>query len=615
MIVERFGQRGTYVRCAAALLWLLLLAFAAGAHARSLELAPGSNEASLGAHLDYFHDTTASDDLQTALSRVQKGEYAPVPGGNAAFGFQNGAYWFHTTVVNRNASEPRWMLVQRYALSDHIDVYARYLDGRTVHMRSGDSLPFSARSIPYRHPNFRLDLPLDQPVELLVRVRSQSSMQVPLDLYTPSAFTSLSRDAQFIMGIYYGILLALFVYNLVLWVSLRDASYFWYLLHISAFGLVLFTLNGFGFEYLWPHSTWLADKSVPLSICLALIGMQQFARTFLELPARFPAGNRVSLGWIVFFVLLGFASLQLPYRIAVPLASAAVLLGVAWIFVATLVVLRRGYTPARLFLLAWSMFLLGTTVFTLLAFGLLPKNLFTEYGVQIGSALEMLLLSVALGYRYAALRNENERIVNEANLQLERKVAQRTQELRSALTQLEEAHRRLRDSSRRDGLTGLYNRAHFHDTFQSLLARSREQHCPVSLLMIDLDHFKSINDRYGHLVGDDCLRWAAQRIGQTLRTQENALLARFGGEEFVVVLPDHDLGAAVAVAEQLRRRLVEEPCISGEHRLRVSASIGVHTVEAGSDTDSDGALSVADQALYAAKANGRDCVRTSITAA
>lgn len=619
---EQFGHHNTATQPRAAgqalallCLWLILCGLCFGAEARTLILAPGTSETSLGEHLDYYHDKTASDDIDSALNRVTRGEFVPVPGSNAAFGFQKGAFWFHATVINRNAEEPRWMLVQRYALSDHIDVYLRYVDGRIVHMRSGDAIPFSERSIPYRHPNFRLELPPGESVELLVRVQSQSSMQVPLDLYSPAAFTSLSRDAQFIMGVYYGILLALFVYNLVLWLSLRDPSYFWYLLHISAFGLVLFTLNGFGFEYLWPRSTWLADKTVPLSICLALVGMQQFARTFLELGTRFPAGNRVSLGWILFFILMGFASLQLPYRVSVPLASAAVLLGVAWIFVATLVVLRRGYTPARLFLLAWAMFLLGTTIFTLLAFGLLPKNMFTEYGVQIGSALEMLLLSVALGYRYAALRNENERIVNEANLQLERKVAQRTQEVRSALTQLEEAHRRLRDSSRRDGLTGLYNRAHFHETFGSLLAKGRELHRPVSLLMIDLDHFKSINDRYGHLAGDDCLRWAAQRIGQALRTHEAALLARFGGEEFVVVLPEHDLGAAVAIAELLRRRLVEEPCVSGEHRLRVSASIGVHTVEAGSDTDSDGALSVADQALYAAKANGRDCVRTSITAA
>src|SRR5690606_16244868 len=239
--------------------------------------------------------------------------------------------------------------------------------------------------------------------------------------------------------------------------------------HLSAFGMVLFTLNGLGFEYLWPDSAWLADKSVPLSICLALIGMQQFARIFLELKTRFPRGNIVSLGLIGFFLLLGIASLWLPYHASTPIAARAVLVGVLWIAVACIVVTRRGYVPARLFLLAWSMFLLGTTMFTLIAFGVLPKTFYTEYGVQIGSALEMLLLSVALVNRYASLRKENARIVGEANQKLERKVAQRTQEVRAALVQLEEAHSRLRDSSRRDGLTGLYNRTYFHDAFEKML--------------------------------------------------------------------------------------------------------------------------------------------------
>src|SRR3546814_9674863 len=99
-------------------------------------------------------------------------------------------------------------------------------------------------------------LPPGQPVELLVRVQSESSMQVPLVIMTQTAFAELARDAQFAIGIYYGILLALFFYNLVLWLMLRDSSYFWYLFHLSAFGMVLFTLNGLGFEYLWPNSAW-----------------------------------------------------------------------------------------------------------------------------------------------------------------------------------------------------------------------------------------------------------------------------------------------------------------------------------------------------------------------
>src|SRR3546814_918860 len=99
---------------------------------------------------------------------------------------------------------------------------------------------------------------------------------------------------------------------------------------------------------------------------------------------------------------------------------------------------------------------------------------------------------------------------------------------------------------------------------------SQQSHQAVSLLMIDLDHFKGINDRYGHLVGDDCLRFTAQRIGKVLRAHD-ALLARFGGEEFVVGLPNHDLHDAVEVAESLRRALVESPCGTQGHSIRISA--------------------------------------------
>ena len=611
--------RGRDMRCGKMFAWLfatLLLGFscAQAAAPPTLQITPGHGEIQLSPWLSYRQDMGAIDQPVDAFRRVAAGEFSPLPDGKSEFGFQPGAFWFHARVVNLDDAETRWLLVQQYALSDSVDLYVRYPDGHVFHQAGGDHVPFATRSIRDRHPNFLLDLPPGQPVELLVRGQSESSMQVPLVIMTQTAFAELARDAQFAIGIYDGILLALFFYNLVLWLMLRDASYFWYLFHLSAFGMVLFTLNGMGFEYLWPNSPWLADKAVPLSICLALIGMQQFARSFLELKKRFPRGNLVSLGLIGFFLLLGLASLWLPYSTATPIAARAVLVGVLWIAVAAVVVMRRGYIPARLFMLAWAMFLLGTSMFTLIAFGILPKTFYTEYGVQIGSALEMLLLSIALGNRYASLRKENERIVSEANQKLERKVAQRTQEVRSALVQLEEAHGRLRDSSRRDGLTGLYNRTYFHEAFDKMLAESRLSHQPLSLLMIDLDHFKLINDRHGHLAGDDCLRSTAQRIGKVLRAHES-LLARFGGEEFVVGLPGHDLHRAVEVAESLRRALVESPCTSQGHEIRISASVGVHTIAPGSIDNMDAALEIADRALYAAKANGRDCVKTSISAA
>ena len=595
-------------------LWCAGIGVAAAATVAPLVLDAETSSIPLSPRIAYRHDAGAADGATEAFRRAEAGEFQPLPDGTPTFGFQDGAYWFYLPLVNRDVAEPRWLLVQEYALSDQVDLYLRYPDGRIEHASSGDHAPFNSRFIRYRYPNFRLDLPLGQPVEMLVRVQSQSSMQVPLVLYTPKAFAELMRDAQFSTGLYYGIVLALLFYNFVLWIMLRDPGYFWYLLHTGAFGLVLFTLNGYGFEYFWPGSPWLADASVPLSICLALIGMQQFSRTFLELPERWPAGNRVSLALIGFFVLLGLASIWLPYSTSTPLASRAVLFGVIWIIVAAVVMLRRDYRPARLFLLAWSLFLLGTAMFTLLAFGLVPRNFWTQNGVQIGSALEMLLLSLALGSRYAALRNENIRIVQQANEQLERSVIDRTKQLRTAMAQLGEANVQLRDYSQRDPLTGVYNRRHFREAFEQALDARMDNGKPLALLLLDLDHFKKINDTYGHLAGDDCLHFAARSVEDVV-VPRGGLVARFGGEEFVAVLPGADAQDALQVAEAVRLRIQQAPVSTGGHNIRLSASIGVHTVIEGHQATPEDVIRIADEALYRAKDDGRNCVRHSVVVA
>src|SRR5690606_41186831 len=168
-----------------------------------------------------------------------------------------------------------------------------------------------------------------------------------------------------------------------------------------------------------------------------------------------------------------------------------------------------------------------------------------------------------------------------------------------ALLQLEDVHARLRESSRRDGLTGLFNRTWFHEAFQRIVAEARENRSPVSLLMVDLDHFKAINDRHGHLAGDECLRWAAGKIAGAAGS--DALVARFGGEEFVVALPGHGRRGAVEVAEAIRGALADGPCMANGTALHISASIGVHTLPAETTAGSDDAFEIADRAMYAAK--------------
>jgi diguanylate cyclase (GGDEF)-like protein len=381
--------------------------------------------------------------------------------------------------------------------------------------------------------------------------------------------------------------------------------------HLAGFGLVLFCLNGLAFEYLWPNYPWLANHAIPLTMCLSQMAMHQFARTFLELRQRWPLGDMLSLAFIVFLGALAVASFWLPYRIPVKIGTYAVFPTVLLLLYQAFHAIRNGYRPARLFLAAWTMLLLGTAIYATVSFGLLPKNLFTEYGIQFGSALEMILLSFALAYRYAALRSENESVVREANEQLERNVSRRTAELSAALEQLADANSRLRESNRRDVLTGMFNRRHFREVFEQMLQQAHETRQPLSLMLIDLDHFKQVNDEYGHLAGDECLRALSRMLNQCLSSEPGAVIARFGGEEFVVVLPGVASPRILDIAEKVRSHINSEPVHYAGREIVIAASIGVHTVPAGANVSADEVLHHADDALYSAKNAGRNRVHAA----
>jgi diguanylate cyclase (GGDEF)-like protein len=583
-------------------------ALAAGQRA---EITPGLSELPLSPYVGYLVDADGVADASSMFQAAAQGRFKPLPNGNPTFGFRDGAYWFHTRLFNRGNPEERWLLVLQYSLLDNVDVYMRYPDGRVDHLASGDKLPFSARSIRYRQPNFWVELPQRTEVELLVRAQSESSMQAPLVIYTFGAFAEIERDAQLGIGIYDGILLALFFYNLILWLSLRDSSHFWYMCHLAGFGLVLFCLNGLAFEYLWPNYPWLANHAIPLAMCLAQIAMHQFARTFLELRQRWPLGDRLSLAFIVFLGALAIASFWVPYRTSVRIGTLSVFLTVPLLVVQAFHAIRHRYRPARLFLAAWTMLLLGTAMYATVSFGLLPKNLVTEYGIQFGSAMEMILLSFALAYRYASLRAENENVVREANEQLERNVSRRTAELSTALEQLADANSRLRESNRRDVLTGMFNRRHFREVFEQLLQQAHETRQPISLMLIDLDHFKQVNDDFGHLAGDECLRALARMLSECLAPQSGAVIARFGGEEFVVVLPGVASPRVLDIAEKVRQHIGNAPVHYAGREIVITASIGVHSVPAGASVGADEVLHHADDALYSAKNAGRNRVHAA----
>jgi len=171
--------------------------------------------------------------------------------------------------------------------------------------------------------------------------------------------------------------------------------------------------------------------------------------------------------------------------------------------------------------------------------------------------------------------------------------------------ELRQANERLHQLVIRDPLTGLFNRRHWRFLMLRELERCRRHERPMAVMMIDIDHFKQVNDRFGHGVGDRVLTAVARRLESSIRTPDS--VARLGGEEFGVLLPETDIGEACTAAERLRIA-VREIALPGLEQLDIRVSIGVAAGAALADEEIDVLMAAADEALYQAKHSGRDRV-------
>ncbi len=158
----------------------------------------------------------------------------------------------------------------------------------------------------------------------------------------------------------------------------------------------------------------------------------------------------------------------------------------------------------------------------------------------------------------------------------------------------------------RDPLTGLYNVRHLHEVLPAMLERTRRTHRPLCLIMLDLDHFKQVNDTWGHEVGNIALRQTARILSAQVRIVDT--VCRYGGEEFVVILPDTGLRAAVRIAERIRQAIAETPVEHPDGSLRLTASMGVEIHRPQDDIDPEALIEAADRLLYQAKQSGRNRV-------
>lgn len=371
-------------------------------------------------HLDFLKDDDVKltfDDVTQASANWQAFT-AIVPN----FGFSTASYWFRTRITNAGAKPTHVLFEVAYPSLNELDIYEVSESGEKKTYVLGNLIPFAQRPVNSR--NYVVDIAL-APAETKVvylRAHTAGSMQLPLRLWQPDAFSR--SDQRFVLGqgFYFGMILSLAVYNFFVFLIMRDASYFYYALSGIAFGLFQVTLHGLSFQYLWPDWPVFNKYAMPVLANLFGFGASMFAVHFLQLrdgPKKY-YWPLLASGRFLFVVLLLIPVLK--YHNALRIVSATAILASLFAIFIGFRLWQQGSQQARYFLIAWISLLLGLALFGLNKFGVLPHNMLTEYGVQVGHALDVILLSMALADRFNILRKEKIALLNQSN-ETERKAA------------------------------------------------------------------------------------------------------------------------------------------------------------------------------------------------
>lgn len=575
------------------LIWLFCGLFAQPLQA-ALQLQEANPPQPLAAHVEVLTDPRGQLQLHELLTGNHP--FAPPSGGNLNFGYVQGAVWLRLEVQSAQAQPGNWRLAFSYPSLDRIELYDIGSDGIRL-SQAGDMLPFEQRSVGNRTPVFDIRLQPGEKRTLYLRATSEGTMTLDSALYPRHQHERHSIDGYLVHAMYAGTLLALACYNLLLFFALRERPFLYYALFVSAFFVGILGLNGLGAQFLWSGAGWWTNRALPFGInAAAAIGLL-FARSFLDTAKWMPRGDR----WLRLATILlagcALATLLLPVQQALQLMSISGLCMCLCTLITGFICVRRGAPGAALFLLAWLTLLLGASLLALRNFALIPSNAFTMHAMQIGSALEMILLSLALAARFNEIKRQKEQVLQSHERQLEHRVAERTEAL-------EQANRQLSSMAMQDALTQLANRTSLQSQLDQAIQRAKRRNETLAVMLIDLDGFKPINDLHGHELGDRVLVEIARRLRECARDSD--LPARLGGDEFVLVCEAIDSAEhALEVAERILTGL-HAPILLGELCLQVGASIGI--VLSRGDESGTALIRQADAAMYAAKAAGRNRV-------
>lgn len=605
--------------------WMLMVSqFACGADALVLP-ATSVEHLSVRPYLSFYETNEETLQVEQVRQPAWRERFKQPENFTPSFGYSDLIYWLRFSVENSSAQELDLVFQIEFPLLDDVKVYQYNGEQLVAEFRVGDRMPFFNRPIQSRHFQMPINLEGYAVNEFYLRVESTSPLEVPIYISSIKKHLAYSSFSEWMIGLAYGIALGLGLYNLLLGISTKDLVYIHYAgFTLSVFGIYA-SIDGYSYM-LWPANVAWQQMFHLYAVFMTCIFAVTFSRAFLD-SANKGLKSDSCTRFMILPAVLGLMFIPMTEEKFIALfMSAVALIAISSLFVLGCVRLIQGYYVAKIYSVAWSL-LLGTALLAIIGSNGMFFSLQEIKPFLRGAwVVELILLSLGLGQRINLIKLvqiEAEREAKESamlakkakqktleiqiqsNASLESRVQTRTAELESVLEELFEANNQLEKLSTEDDLTKVKNRRYFEERYDLEFKRSYREKQPLSILFIDVDFFKKVNDSYGHKTGDECLRRTAQIICQCIG-RAGDVVSRYGGEEFVVILPDTPQEGALKVADRIRRNIEASPVVVDDAKVFLTVSVGVCTDVPANAYDLESLLVGADKALYQAKDSGRN---------
>ncbi len=486
------------------------------------------------------------DDAASASTLTPPGRDAEPAGSlradHASFGYTSKPYWFRFELFNPTPLPQQRLLVVHAPQLDEV-VFLETGDGGLLRQFvTGENYPFRQRLLDLPEYVFPVELAPGQRLTYSFRAQSEGSLLFPLKIWQERDYLLEVNRIGNARSLYYGLLLFVIIFNVFIYLTLKESMYLFYVLFISAILLIQATLHGRTFQVLWPTVPWLQNMSILVAVPLVVLAANEFSRRFLDLKEHAPRWNRLLFGGSLVSLAVLLASFGLPAPLAKMTALCVAIASTLLLLVVGPLMWYRQIPQARLFTCGWFLLLIGVLVAAMLEMGLLPYNQLTAQSIQLGSAAEAVILSLGIAERFYLERNQHltvqQQIINE----------QQERERVEAFRLYEATH---------SPTTDLPNRAFLNRYLRNRIREHPDQ--PFQFCLLRLNRYRDIDRTLGQDIADQLLYQLAIQINEYLDRQGGFLMLERGqeGPGYLCALDESTLGLLLPVSE------------SGGHRERI----------------------------------------------